>query len=271
MKKRYRVEPGERVRLRDFDPDDTGGLSEDASVRKRTGKDLETLSRLQELLYAARSNSVLIVLQAIDTGGKDGTIRHVFSGVNPQGCRVASFKVPTELEAAHDYLWRVHAQCPGLGDMMIFNRSHYESVLVERVHDLVPREVWKRRYDEINAFERLLARGGTIILKFMLTISKAEQKRRLLERERDPDKRWKSNPGDWEERKHWDDYQEAVDEMLSKTSTGHAPWFVIPANQKWYRNMLVADIITDALKKHRGTWERALRERGRDAVKGVRP
>ena len=271
MNKRYLIKPGARVRLQDFDPDDTNDLEQDESTKRRAAKDLETLSKLQELLYAARANSVLVVLQGIDTGGKDGTIRHVFSSVNPQGCHVASFKLPTELEGAHDYLWRVHAHCPALGDMVIFNRSHYESVLVERVHILVPRDVWKRRYDQINAFEELLARSGTIVIKFLLVISKAEQKRRLLERERDPDKRWKLNPGDWKERKLWNQYLEAYDEMLSKTSTERAPWFVIPANNKWFRNLLVADIITDILKRHRPDWEHALRDRGRLAMKGVNP
>lgn len=266
MKNDYVVPPRTRVRLKNFDPADTGGFAEEPEVEKRTREDLETLSELQNLLYAAQRHAVLIVLQGIDTAGKDGTIRHVFSGVNPQGCRVACFKRPTELELSHDYLWRIHEKCPARGEIVVFNRSHYESVLVERVHGLVPKEVWKRRYEEINGFEKVLRRSGTIVIKFFLNLSKAEQRRRLLEREKDPKKRWKANPGDWEERKLWDDYRTAYEEMLSKTSTSGAPWIVVPSDAKWYRNLLVADAITGRLKPFRPEWERAVEERGKAAL-----
>lgn len=267
FKKRHLVKPGSKVTLDRFDPADTGGLSDTPETRERLAHDLETLSDLQNLLYAARSRAVLVVLQGIDTAGKDGTIRHIFSGVNPQGCRVASFKRPTELELAHDYLWRVHAEAPAKGEIVVFNRSHYESVLVERVHELVPKDVWKRRYDEINEFEKLLHRSGTLILKFFLNLSKGEQKKRLLEREADPRKRWKANPADWKERKLWDAYREAYEEMLSKTSTDRAPWIVVPSNAKWYRNLVVADAITDLLKPFREEWEKAVEERGNAAMR----
>lgn len=255
-----------KVRLDDFDPKGTGGFEEGSESKDKTRKDLEALAELQNLLYAAASHAVLVVLQGIDTAGKDGTIRHVFSGVNPQGCRVACFKKPTEVELAHDYLWRVHAVCPAKGELVVFNRSHYESVLVERVHELVPKEVWSKRYDEILEFERVLRRSGTIILKFFLNLSKGEQKRRLLERESDPRKRWKSNPGDWEERKLWNTYRRAYEDMLSKTATKGAPWVVVPSDRKWYRNMVVADALTDALKPYRRAWERAVETRGVRAV-----
>ncbi|HEV8267256.1 MAG TPA: PPK2 family polyphosphate kinase [Thermoanaerobaculia bacterium] len=267
MKKRYVIEKSGRVDLDDFDPKGTGGLQEGPEIDAKVKNDLEDLSDLQNLLYAARCHAVLIVLQGIDTAGKDGTIKHVFSGVNPQGCRVASFKQPTEIELAHDYLWRVHAVCPAKGEIVVFNRSHYESVLVEGVHDLVPEKVWKKRYDEIVSFERLLHRSGTIILKFFLNLSKGEQKRRLLERERDPRKRWKVNRSDWEERKLWNAYRAAYEEMLSKTSTSFAPWIVVPSDAKWYRNLVVADAITDRLRPFKDEWEEEVERRGAAAMK----
>lgn len=267
--KGYVVEPGERIRLSKLDPDDTGKYTSKEEAEPRIAEDLEALRSLQNLLYAARSHGVLVVLQGIDTAGKDGTIRHVFSGVNPQGCRVASFKKPTEQELAHDYLWRVHAVCPGKGEITVFNRSHYESVLVERVHELVPKAVWSRRYDEIVEFEKILMRSGTLIVKFFLNLSKKEQKERLLERERDPEKRWKVNPADWEERKRWDDYQAAFEEMLRKTSTPDSPWLVIPSDSRWYRNLVVARELRRLLETHRGEWKAAIEERGKAAVKGV--
>lgn len=265
------VKPGARVRLAEWDPAETGGLTEEQEVAGKMARDLEELAELQALLAAAQTHAVLIVLQGIDTAGKDGTIRHVFSGVNPQGCRVACFKVPTELERGHDYLWRVHQQCPAKGEIVVFNRSHYESVLVERVHDLVPRRVWEKRYAEIDAFERLLRRSGTIILKFFLNLSKKEQKERLLAREKDPVKAWKSNPGDWRERLRWDDYRAAYEEMLEKTSTKGAPWVVVPSDRKWYRNLVVARTIVGALREHRKEWEAAMLERGRRALAEAGP
>lgn len=263
------VKPGSKVRLAEWDPADTDGFAEGPETAKRMAEDLEELQELQGLVAAAQAHAVLVVLQGIDTAGKDGTIRHVFSGVNPQGCRVASFKVPTAEEAAHDYLWRIHAQAPGKGEIVVFNRSHYESVLVERVHDLVPKDVWKKRYEEINGFEKVLARSGTIVLKFFLNLSKEEQKERLLAREADPRKAWKVNPGDWKERRLWSRYREAFEEMLEKTSTKRAPWVVVPSDRKWYRNLVVAGTIVKALREHRKEWDAAVIERGRRALESA--
>ena len=246
---RYRVKPGQKIKLKDVDPDDKG----EWQGRKEEGKaELlklnQELSELQELLYAGQQHRLLVVIQAMDTGGKDGTIRAVFHGVNPQGVRVANFKVPTTTELAHDYLWRVHAQTPGKGELVIFNRSHYEDVLVVRVHNLVPEEVWKKRYQQIVEFERMLAEEGTTILKFYLHIDLEEQKKRLIERIDDPKKQWKFNPADLEARKLWGKYMAAFEEMLEKTSTISAPWYAIPSNDNWYRNLTVASVIVDTLK-----------------------
>jgi PPK2 family polyphosphate:nucleotide phosphotransferase len=246
---RYRIKPGQKVKLKDFDPNDKG----EWQGRKNEGKEEllklnQELSGLQELLYAGQQHRLLVVIQAMDTGGKDGTIRAVFEGVNPQGVRVANFKTPTPVELAHDYLWRVHAQTPGKGELVIFNRSHYEDVLVVRVHNLVPEEVWKKRYSQIVEFERMLAEEGTTILKFYLHIDPDEQRDRLIERIDDPTKQWKFNPADLEERKLWGNYMAAFEEMLEKTSTKSAAWYIIPANANWYRNLVVATIIVDTLK-----------------------
>ena len=246
---RYRVKPGQKIKLKEFDPDDKG----DWQGRKDEGKaELlklnQELCELQELLYAGQQRRLLVIIQAMDTGGKDGTIRAVFEGVNPQGVRVANFKVPTTTELAHDYLWRVHAQTPGKGELVIFNRSHYEDVLVVRVHNLVPEEVWKKRYRQIVEFERMLTEEGTTILKFYLHIDQEEQKKRLIERIDDPTKQWKFNPADLDERKLWSKYMAAFEEMLEKTSTTFAPWYAIPANANWYRDLVVASIIVDTLK-----------------------
>ena len=257
------VPPGSNVKLRDFDPGDAGGLRAGSAVESRMKKDIEALSSLHERLFAAQSHSVLIVLQGIDTAGKDGTIRHVFTGVNPQGCRVVAFRQPTPDETAHDFLWRIHRETPARGEIAIFNRSHYEAVLVERVHRLASKDVWKRRYAEIREFEELLARSGTILLKFFLHLSKAEQKRRLEARLEDPDKRWKANPDDWHERRLWKQYRRAFEDMLSKTSTRTAPWFVIPSDVKWYRNLLVAHTIVRALRPYEPKWRDAARRRGK--------
>lgn len=246
---RYKVKPGEKVNISDWDPDDSrefkDGKEAAGDVLDKLTKELE---ELQEILYAEHRQKILIVLQATDTGGKDGTIRHVFEGVNPQGVRVASFKVPTPIELDHDYLWRVHPHAPGKGEIVIFNRSHYEDVLVVRVHNLVSEEVWSRRYDQINDFERLLAEEGTTILKFFLHIDKDEQKQRLQDRLDDPTKRWKFNVGDLKERALWAQYQEAYEDAISKTSKPWAPWYIIPANKKWYRNLVIATILVDTLK-----------------------
>jgi PPK2 family polyphosphate:nucleotide phosphotransferase len=242
----YRVAPETQVSLRKHAPYYSGAMqkSEGKARLKALGQEL---AGLQELLYAEGLRKVLIVLQGIDTSGKDSTIRHVFGRVNPQGTRVVNFKVPTRRELDHDYLWRVHPHTPGRGEIVIFNRSHYEDVLVVRVHDLVPRQVWERRYQHINDFERLLTDEGTTILKFFLHISKKEQAERFLARIDRPHKRWKFNPDDLKERRHWDAYTAAFEEMLSRTSTPWAPWHVIPSDRKWYRNLSVAEAVVRTL------------------------
>ena len=250
--KQYRVSPGERVQIDKMDPDDTGDF-EKTDQGKEKAKAMTTqligrLSDLQERLYANGTQSLLVVLQGMDTSGKDWTIKSVMSGVNPQGCQVASFKVPSNSELTHDFLWRVHHEAPPRGYIGIFNRSHYEDVLVTRVHGLVSERVAKQRFKQINEFEELLSQNGTTILKFFLHISKDEQKKRLEERIRDPEKRWKFNEGDLEERKLWAHYLRAFEDVLRATSTGHAPWYVVPANRKWYRNLVVASTIVQALE-----------------------
>jgi PPK2 family polyphosphate:nucleotide phosphotransferase len=245
----YRVKPGSKVDLTKWDPNDKslfdGGKSKGKDALPKLNTQLEAL---QELLWAEGKHKVLIVLQATDTGGKDGTIRHVFEGVNPQGVKVASFKKPTSEELAHDYLWRVHKQAPANGEIVIFNRSHYEDVLVVRVHNLVPPEVWGRRYEHIRAWEKMLADEGTTILKFFLHISKDEQKERLQSRLDEAEKHWKFSSADLAERKHWDEYQHAFADMLAETSTDYAPWYVVPANRKWYRNLVISKVIIDTLE-----------------------
>jgi PPK2 family polyphosphate:nucleotide phosphotransferase len=244
---RYRVNPASQVNLPDWDPNDRGEFADKEAGRAALAPLNAQLGELQELLYAQQQHKLLIVLQAMDTGGKDGTIRNVFAGVNPQGVRVVSFKAPTASELSHDYLWRIHHETPARGEMVIFNRSHYEDVLIVRVHNLVPEDVWRRRYEHINAFERMLADEGVTILKFYLHISKEEQKERLQARLDHPDKRWKFNLADLDERKRWADYQTAYEAMLSKTSTEWAPWYVVPANRKWYRNWVISRILVDTL------------------------
>ncbi|HLF27136.1 MAG TPA: polyphosphate kinase 2 family protein [Anaerolineae bacterium] len=246
---RYRVKPGSRIDLSEWDPGDTSAFEGDKAEAQAQLRALNReLEALQELLYAEHQHKVLILFQAMDTGGKDGAIRHVFEGVNPQGVRVASFKAPTALELDHDYLWRIHPHAPGKGELVIFNRSHYEDVLVVRVHQLAPKKVWSKRYDHINAFEQMLAEEGTTILKFFLHIHQAEQKERLQARLEEADKCWKFNAADLDERKRWPDYMQAYAEALSKTSTAWAPWYIVPANRKWYRNLVVATIIVETLK-----------------------
>lgn len=244
----HRVDPGSKVRIKDFDPDATPLCSDKAEGREKCAA-LETrLGELQELLYAEHRHKVLVILQGMDTSGKDGTVRHVMSGMSPAGVGVFSFKKPTSEELDHDFLWRVHAKVPESGEIAVFNRSHYEDVLVVRVHDLVKEKVWRKRYDQINAFERMLSASGTIILKFFLNISLGEQRKRLQERIDDPKKHWKFQHGDIEERKLWPEYMKAYEDVLKKTSTKDAPWYVIPANAKWYRNLVVAHVICDALE-----------------------
>lgn len=246
---RYRVKQGKEIHIQDFDPNATSafdGKKKDAE--KQLLKLNEELEALQELLYAEGKHKLLVILQGMDASGKDGTIRHVFEGVNPQGVKVASFKVPNDKEMAHDYLWRIHQQTPGNGEIMIFNRSQYEDVLVVRVKGFVPEKVWKKRYQQINDFEKMLADEGTTILKFFLHIDKDEQIKRIRERVDDPSKHWKFNPGDLEDRKLWDQYQSAYEDVLNKTSTDWAPWYIVPANKKWYRNLIIASVMVETLK-----------------------
>jgi PPK2 family polyphosphate:nucleotide phosphotransferase len=243
------VQPGTQVSLAEQDAGYTGAFTRKSETKDRLKENQQRLQELQQVLWAEGKHALLIVLQAMDGGGKDGTIRHVMRGVNPQGCRVTSFKVPTQEELAHDYLWRIHKATPQLGYIGIFNRSHYEDVLVVRVHNLVPEEVWQQRYEQINYFERLLADTGTTILKFFLHISKEEQKERFEDRLADPRKNWKFSMGDVEERGYWNDYMRAFEAALSRCSTPWAPWYIVPANHKWYRNLVVSEIIIETLEK----------------------
>jgi PPK2 family polyphosphate:nucleotide phosphotransferase len=245
----YLVTPGKKLKLSKHPTDETGPFKDKEEAAPVIAKNLEQLDELQELLYAESKHSILIILQAMDAGGKDGAIEHVFSGVNPQGCQVVSFKQPTPRELAHDFLWRIHLATPRKGMIGIFNRSHYESVLVERVHALVPEKVWKGRYDRINEFEKLLADEGTTILKFFLHISKEEQKRRLQARLDDKDKNWKFSIADLKERARWNDYQNAFQDALEKCSTDDAPWYIVPSDRKWFRNWVISDTIVRTMKK----------------------
>ena len=246
---RYRVRPGQRFRLADCDPEDNGAFDGERGAAEAEFAALnDRLEALQELLHAEGRHRVLVVLQAMDTGGKDGVIRKVFEGVNPTGVRVASFKVPTAPEMARDYLWRAHQQVPANGELVIFNRSHYEDLLVVRVHELAPEKRWRRRFDHIQAWEQMLADEGTTIVKFFLHISKDEQRQRLQDRLDDPEKHWKFSLGDLKEREHWHDYQAAYEEVIDRTSTDSAPWYVIPANRKWYRDLVICRILVATLE-----------------------
>ena len=244
----YLVAPGRKLSLTKRATEHTGRFKNKQDAAAAIRKNLEQLDHLQELLYAQAKRAVLVVFQAMDCGGKDGAIEHVFSGINPQGCHVTSFKKPTPIELEHDFLWRIHHATPRKGMIGIFNRSHYESVLVERVHELVPEKVWKKRYDRINEFERLLADEGTTIVKFFLHISKQEQKQRLQARLGDPSKHWKFNIADLKERDRWDEYQQAYQDALEKCSTDHAPWYCVPADKKWFRNWVISDTLARTLK-----------------------
>jgi PPK2 family polyphosphate:nucleotide phosphotransferase len=249
MSQSFLVPSGAQVRLADYDPGYSGEYHNKKAAEAELKRNRQRLQELQEVMWAEGKHALLIVLQALDAGGKDGTIRHVMRGVNPQGCQVNSFKVPTEEELEHDFLWRIHKAVPRRGYIGIFNRSHYEDVLVVRVHDLAPEAVWQQRYDQINHFEKLLADTGTTILKFFLYISKEEQKERFEARLRDPAKNWKFSMKDVQERDYWDDYVRAYEDALSRCSTSWAPWYIVPANRKWYRNLLVSQIIVDTLEK----------------------
>lgn len=242
------VRPDSNFKLRDADPDAVHGMQK-PDAERLLEKNLERLSVLQYLLYAEARRSLLVVLQGIDAGGKDGTIRHVMSGLNPQGVQVTAFKVPEGEETRHDYLWRVHKAVPEYGKIGIFNRSHYEDVLVVRVHNLVPKTVWRKRYEQINDFENLLTENGVTIVKFLLYISKEEQAKRFRERLEDKSKNWKFSMADVKEREHWDEYLEAYQAMLNKCGPAHAPWYVIPSNRKWFRNLAVSQVLVDALEK----------------------
>lgn len=246
-RKQYRAEPGKKFRLSDWDPDDTGGLDKDEAERILE-RHAAQLDHLQTLLYAGARHSLLIVLQGMDASGKDGTIRHVMRGINPQGCSVTSFKQPSQNELEHDFLWRVHQAAPPRGRIAIFNRSHYEDVLIVRVHKLAPKNVWEERYAQINAFEKMLTENQVRVLKFFLHISKAEQEKRLKARLSDPHKYWKYSKADFQERRYWADYQTAYEAAIAKCSTRSAPWFVVPANQKWFRNACISSVVVEELK-----------------------
>ena len=242
-----KVKPGQKVNLKDIDPNDTGKIKKD-EAGKLHNQNIERMAELQNILYAQGQHALLIVLQAMDAGGKDGAIRKIMSGVNPQGVHVTSFKKPTEEELAHDFLWRIHKVVPPRGMIGIFNRSHYEDVLIVRVHNLVPKKVWQARYQHINNFEQLLADSGVTILKFYLHISKEEQKERFQARLNQPHKRWKFNPGDLKERALWDNYTQALEDAFANCSSKAAPWYIIPANKKWYRNLLISETIVKTLE-----------------------
>ena len=245
---RWRVEPGENVSLGDIDPNETEHYKRKKDTRDELELQRERIRDLQTRLYAERKQSLLIVLQAMDTGGKDGTIRGVFEGVNPQGCQVWSFKAPSAEEREHDFLWRYHQRTPPRGMITIFNRSHYEDVLIVRVKQMIPEEIWRHRYKMINEFEHTLTLNNTTIIKFFLYISKDEQKRRLESRLEDPTKHWKFSSNDLKERAYWDLYQVAFEDAINNCSTDYAPWYVVPANNKWYRNLVIARTIADTLE-----------------------
>lgn len=248
MKAPIEVRPGKKVRLKEVPTDHDAGLGSKEKARARLAKDLERLRDLQHLLYADNRYALLVVLQAMDTGGKDGTIRHVMSGLNPVGCEVTSFKAPTDAELEQDFLWRVHQAVPAKGMIGVFNRSHYEDVLVVRVHEIVPEKIWSQRYWQINAFERMLTENGVVILKFFLHISKAEQARRLKDRLKDKEKHWKFSPSDLKERKRWADYQKAYEDAINECSTEWAPWTIVPADKKWARDCMVARAMVERLE-----------------------
>lgn len=262
MKNSYavRIAPGKKPALSKIATGAPGGLAKEAAGEKLRALGQE-LKRLQELLYAAGTHSLLLVLQGTDTSGKDGAIRGVMDFVNPQGCRVENFKVPGSEELAHDFLWRVHRVTPARGMIAVFNRSHYEDVLAVRVQKLAAEEVWQARYGQINDFEKLLAQNNTLIVKCFLHISKSEQEERLLEREAETEKAWKLSVGDWQQRRFWDDYQTAYADALGKCSREHAPWFIVPSDKKWFRNLAVAQVLVEALKPHEKEWMKVLRKR----------
>jgi PPK2 family polyphosphate:nucleotide phosphotransferase len=248
-RKRFRVKPGGKFKLSDHAPGFTDKLESEEEAKAQLDHYQRRLRELQDLLWVNQKHSLLIVLQALDTGGKDGTINHVLGAMNPQGCRVAHFREPSPEEAAHDFLWRAHKAAPARGEVVIFNRSYYEDVLVVRVHDLVPEAIWSKRYKRINGFENELAEHDALVLKFFLHISKAEQLRRFKSRLDEPSKHWKISESDYKEREHWRDYEEAYQDALRECNSKHAPWYVIPSDQKWFRNLAVARIVVEHLEE----------------------
>ena len=247
-RKKFVVQPATKVRLGKIDPAFKDQHESHESATPEIEKHVKRMGMLQYLLYADGNHSLLIVLQALDAGGKDGVIRHVLRAMNPQGTSVVGFKQPSKLEASHDFLWRAHMRAPGKGEVVVFNRSHYEDVLVVRVHKLVPQSVWSARYELINDFEKMLAKNGTRILKFYLHISPEEQLERFKQRLDDPQRHWKISETDYSERELWKDYIEAFEEAIERTSTGHAPWYVIPSNHKWFRDLAISEIVADTLE-----------------------
>ena len=246
--KKFRFEPNGKVTLNELDAGYRGEHEDKESARPELEEYGERLRALQYLMYAENKRSLLIILQGMDAAGKDGTINHVLSTLNPQGCRVYNFKIPSPEELAHDYLWRIHQATPRKGYVAVYNRSQYEDVLVVRVHDLVPKDVWSKRYDEINAFEEQLTNNGTHILKFYLHIDKEEQLERFKERLEDPKRHWKISESDYAERGYWDDYRKAYEDAISKCSTTSAPWYIIPSNYKWFRNLAVSQVLVHTLE-----------------------
>jgi len=257
------TERGEKIRLDDISTEPPKGMTKEKAGERFAALGAE-MFQLQDMLWSAKANSVLVVLQGRDSAGKDGAIKHVVGCLNPRGVNVVSFGTPTPEERQHDFLWRVHRHAPRLGEFAIFNRSHYEDVLVVRVHDLAPEKLWQERYGHIVDFEELLAEHGAIVLKFFLHIGKKEQKKRLLEREKAPETAWKLNPNDWRERDYWDEFTDAYEDAISKTAAPHAPWIVVPANAKWYRNLVVAEAIVGALRERRKGWKKTLDAMGRE-------
>lgn len=259
LAKSYRIDDGKHFRLKDFDPADTGHWALEKDAKRQVQNDIKRMAELQQKLYAQDNWALLLMFQALDAAGKDGTIKHVMSGVNPQGCNVHSFKTPSENELQHDFLWRTTRHLPERGHIGIFNRSYYEEVLVVRVHSdalkneklppsLLTKDIWKERFEDIHAFERHMARNGTVIRKFFLHLSKKEQKKRFLARLEDPEKNWKFSAADSHERGYWDDYQKAYEEMIRNTATKHAPWYVVPADHKWFSHLVVAAAIVETLE-----------------------
>lgn len=265
----HRLNGSKPIRLSEFDPGETGGLKKEDALTRTDGLGMEW-AELEDLLFYAGQHSLLIVLQGMDTSGKDGAIRKLLDYANVQSCRVEAFKVPTGEEGTHDFLWRIHARTPGRGSVAIFNRSHYEDVIVTRVHNLVPEHVWRKRYEHINHFESLLLDSDTIILKFFLHISKEEQHERLLAREEETEKAWKLSVGDWKEREFWEQYQQAYEDALNRCSTESAPWHLVPADRKWFRNLAILERIVETLRPYKEKWLENLQERGEGAKRELR-